>query len=622
LIISELRTRGWIDRVLVLTPAGLRDQWRSELHDRFGVEAVHLDAATLRRIAADLPLGINPWTTVSMAIASVDYVKRAEVLPAVRACRWDVVIVDEAHSVVGDSNRHDAVRAVTAGAPYVLLLTATPHNGDAAAYDALRRLGSLDDDPLLIFRRTRGALRQRSERRIHTLHVRQSRHERRLHTALAGYGDAVGAEAKGVPLAMSVLHKRAYSSAWALQQSVERRLAALAPDSGAATEQLTLPLGDAMGEFSTADEAPDWPKELALADPRRERHLLTAVAEACTAAVTAESKVKVLARLLRRIKDSAIVFTEYRDTLLHLRRRLSAMPVVVLHGGLTRQERAEAVHAFSNADRPTVLLATDAAGEGLNLHRQCRFVVNLELPWNPMRLEQRIGRVDRIGQTRAVHVVHLVARGTGESIILARLRSRIVRAQTAVGAADPLGGVDVDASADPEASSVSAAATAEADRLRLARAFTALQDERLVDALENAGPWIVRTADVRRLRRRIGATAALIVQSSLENQYGRRLASRLRAVLLSNVPQVQTRHGLRKLTRDLAATALDRLDDTDWADCAMRTMTRFAATRIAREKSIAAPNGHTTPRPRACSRRNKRPRRASNLFRGRRLPVR
>src|SRR6202011_4016265 len=125
------------------------------------------------------------------------------------------------------------------------------------------------------------------------------------------------------------------------------------------------------------------------------------------------------------------------DTLLHVRLSLD-VPFLVLHGGLTPRERASALAAFSGAPR-TVLLATDAAGEGLNLHHSCRLVINLELPWNPMRLEQRIGRVDRIGQRRTVHAVHLIAGDTGEPRILARLMARIAQARADIDAPDPVG---------------------------------------------------------------------------------------------------------------------------------------------------------------------------------------
>ena len=98
----------------------------------------------------------------------------------------------------------------------------------------------------------------------------------------------------------------------------------------------------------------------------------------------------------------------------------------LLHGGQTPQDRHNAVEAFT-AGAADLLLATDAGAEGLNLQSRCRLVVNLELPWNPTRLEQRIGRVDRIGQTRTVHAINLFAEGTAESTVLARLLRRLER---------------------------------------------------------------------------------------------------------------------------------------------------------------------------------------------------
>jgi superfamily II DNA or RNA helicase len=442
LVTSELRARGAIDRVLILTPAGLREPWVRELSERFAFKAMSVDAAVLRRLAATLPVGVNPWSTVEAAIASVDYIKRPEVLPAVAACRWDVVVVDEAHGVAGDSDRHKAVQTLTSHAAYVLLLTATPHSGDRQSFLSLCNLGSADSDSLLVFRRTRIDVRIGTPRRVHTLHVRPTADERRMHALLAQYSDAVRAERKGSRqdscLALSVLHKRALSSPWSLAQSIERRLAALALAPGMVDgEQLALPLGGGQGEFTDADEPPSWPADLCLSDAARETRLLTTLAAAAYAAAEGETKVSALRRLLRRAGESAVVFTEYRDTLLHVRPRLRS-PIVVLHGGLTRDERTAALTSFTRSPR-CVLLATDAAGEGLNLHHACRLVINLELPWNPMRLEQRIGRVDRIGQRRTVHAVHLVARGTGEIRILSRLEARVAAAQADIGAPNPMG---------------------------------------------------------------------------------------------------------------------------------------------------------------------------------------
>jgi SNF2 family DNA or RNA helicase len=237
-------------------------------------------------------------------------------------------------------------------------------------------------------------------------------------------------------LALSVLHKRAFSSARSLALSLERRLAAL--DAPSDHEwQLGLPLDDPTGELIAADAPPSWPAELGLADPHRERDLLTALAAAARRASIAESKIAALQRFLRRTTESAVVFSEYRDTLDHVGRNLTR-PFVVLHGGLNATERESVLTTFAQM-KGMVLLATDAAGEGLNLHHSCRLVINLELPWNPMRLEQRIGRVDRIGQSRTVHAVHLIARGSGESRLLSRLQRRLAIARSEFGAPDPLG---------------------------------------------------------------------------------------------------------------------------------------------------------------------------------------
>jgi len=442
LVCAELLVRGAIDRVLVLTPAGLRGQWRDELLKRFSIRATTVDAPALRTAAATLPVGLNPWSAQPIAIASIDYVKRPEVLPAVAACSWDLVIVDEAHGVGGDSDRHVAVGLLAARAAYVLLLTATPHSGDRRAFASLCGLGSLDADPLLVFRRSRNAVQIGVPRRVHITAARPSADERRMHRSLADYTAAVRADRRELHdaswLALSVLHKRALSSAWSLAQSIDRRLASLlAVGANDARAQLMLPLGDPDGERSTDDEAPAWPADLGLSDADYERRLLTELAAHARTAARHETKLAMLRRLLKRARESAVVFTEYRDTLLHISRVLD-LPCVVLHGGLTARERAAALAVFASEPR-TVLLATDTAGEGLNLHHGCRLVVNVELPWNPMRLEQRIGRVDRIGQRRTVHAFHLIATGTGEPRILRRLAQRIAAAQAEIGAPDPVG---------------------------------------------------------------------------------------------------------------------------------------------------------------------------------------
>ena len=262
-----------------------------------------------------------------------------------------------------------------------------------------------------------------------------------MHALLARYADAVRADehARGVDawLALSVLHKRALSSAWSLARSVERRLAALSAESESRSTQMALPLGDPQGELIAADEAPAWPADLRLSDPARERRLLSALHQSRARGVNRRNEDRARSsRCSGGRGQSAVVFTEYRDTLLHVRQSL-ARPALVLHGGLTRDERSAVLASFAR-DPCGLLLATDAAAEGLNLHHHCRLVVNLELPWNPMRLEQRIGRVDRIGQRRTVHAFHLIAGGTGEDAVAGAAARARGAAKADIGAPDPL----------------------------------------------------------------------------------------------------------------------------------------------------------------------------------------
>ena len=161
--------------------------------------------------------------------------------------------------------------------------------------------------------------------------------------------------------------------------------------------------------------------------PDDERATILRIINAARDAQNGEPKMCVLGRIVRRVREPLIIFTEYRDTLDAIRDAIGGLRrVTTLHGGQTPQERRQSLRAFTTG-AADVMIATDAGSEGLNLQRHCRLVVNLELPWNPIRLEQRIGRVDRIGQTRTVHAINLLAGGTAERTVLANLLRRIDR---------------------------------------------------------------------------------------------------------------------------------------------------------------------------------------------------
>ena len=630
--IAELRARGAADRVLILTPAGLREQWADELSQRFDIPAEIVDFRSVARRVSALPYGVNPWTTWPIAIASIDYAKRPEVLPAVLSSSWDVVVVDEAHGLANDNDRHEAVAAIAARAAYVVLLTATPHNGDARAFRSLCAIGG-HRDRLLVFRRDRSVIKSGAARRVHRLLVRPSAGERRMHALLADFSRAVRAErgngSRDVWLALAVLHKRAYSSAHALHQSVARRLATMEPEDGG--QQLLLPL-DLHGEADAADEAPAWQPAISLRDSALERRLLTSLDEAAQAAASRETKLSALVRLLNRIGEPVIVFTEYRDTLTHVALAIGRQ-AVILHGGLSRHERAAALEAFAAGNR-AILLATDAAGEGLNLQRACRTIINLELPWNPMRLEQRIGRVDRIGQHRTVHAFHLIAAGTGEHRLLAELREKVARAGSDIGAPNPLGdyrNVDADYKAarfvvgddddrfhgswlgaiEPRATSPEPRVLGPvssykddgvAEALRLGSERTVIRIRRSTRAQQRDEAALAAAVRNTTTRTRLGARVLLIWEVAVEDGWGRCVCSRPMAIMISLRRLPRARADARWIDAVLSAVTADALAAIEagtatWLDRVISTVSSFVAAGMARERDVPANAARTAFQP-------------------------
>ena len=434
LMLAEILVRDPEARALVVVPAALCAQWRDELQARFGISADLFDAAGVARAAARFPAGTNPWRLSQVIVTSIDFVKRADVIRALETLVWDLMIFDEAHALAGRSDRAAAAALLARRGRHVALLSATPHSGDEPAFQRLCSLGSLPADRrLLMFRRSRVDVGCASRRRVRMLRIEPTDAELRMYQELTAYGRAVWRRApeeftSAARLAITVLTRRACSSAASLELSVHRRLEALSRGEPEPPWQMTLPLQDDTAGDGVPDGAVSAP---GLPDVGVECAWLERIAGLAKAAATAESKIAALKRVLSRVREPVIVFTDYRDTLNTLLLALGVRDACQLHGGMDARERAAAIHRFTAGDT-SLLLATDAASEGLNLHHRCRLVVNLEVPWTPARLEQRAGRVDRLGQRRRAHALTLVARGTLEQHIVApRLLERLQRSWNA-----------------------------------------------------------------------------------------------------------------------------------------------------------------------------------------------
>ncbi len=425
IVVKEYALRGLVRKALILTPPALRTQWQEEMREKFS-----LDFEILR--------SSNDWESHPFLLASLDTAKREPHAAAARAIRWDMVVVDEAHRLKNSTSRN---WRFVAGLhkKYMLLLTATPIQNDMDelfnlvsllkpgqlhTYDEYlaRYVATLDHRVPARVTELRGRLRDvmvrnrrgisftLPPRRVHSLPVHLTPPERRLYDDVTDFvRDAWAAPSGRLPLparlTLIVLQREFGSSTFATAQTLAKM-----------------------------EHSP-----LFGLDEQARLGVLRAEAEAIRENVKAER----LRSFLRSTDEKVLVFTQYLRTLEYLRRELEAegVRVAAYHGGLSPSAKDEAVRAF-RGDRQ-VFLSTEAGGEGRNL-QFARTLVNYDLPWNPLRIEQRIGRVHRLGQEKEVHVVNLWAEDTVEAYLIELLDRKIHMFELVVGELDLILG-DLDA---------------------------------------------------------------------------------------------------------------------------------------------------------------------------------
>jgi superfamily II DNA or RNA helicase len=355
---------------------------------------------------------------------------------------WDLIIVDEAHRLGGSTDqvaRFKLGQGLAEAAPYFLLLSATPHQGKT---DAFHRLVSLIDaqefpdiesvtrervKPYVIRTEKRRAIDDEGKplfkpRRTQLVPVSwEKRHQNQqlLYEAVTeyvreGYNQAMREKRSYIGFLMILMQRLVVSSTSAIRTTLEKRLEVLA----APQEQLTLFPLSSEEEWADLDGQEQIDVLLgtrlkALKNERAEVKLLLDAAARCEQ-IGPDAKADALLDWLYRLQSEegnpelkALVFTEFVPTQEMLRRFLTerGFPVACLNGSMDMEERKQVQEAFAKDAR--ILISTDAGGEGLNL-QFCNVVINYDIPWNPMRLEQRIGRVDRIGQSHIVRAVNFV----------------------------------------------------------------------------------------------------------------------------------------------------------------------------------------------------------------------
>ncbi len=481
MLIKELELRKRIERILIVVPAALTYQWKRELSERFDERFVVMDSGLMNDSFDENPEE-NPWGTYNRIITSLDFIKRENVRQAVAQAGWDLTIIDEAHKLAAHQSGKKVFKtrrfllgeALQDNSDSLLLLSATPHSGESFAY---RRLLSLLDpyafssgNPIttdnlqrVMIRRTKETVRTLDGQELFpprvakTLVVGFSIEERRLYDAVVDYVThyfnlANKSGNRGVTFAMIILQKRMASGIAAITKSLENRLNRLKELKSADLRPQIDANGDLDDETTVEDleekdkEAIEKKYELItmaknLVELKQEIVALEGLVKIAKG-VTSDSKADTLLDLIGKIhkgnaQEKILIFTEYKDTLNDLIDRIKTktagcpLEIATIHGGMTLEERIKQEEKFKLPNVP-IMVATDAAGEGLNL-QFAHLMVNYELPWNPNRLEQRIGRLHRIGQTKKVIIHNMLIQDTIEGDIFKRLLEKIETIQEEIG---------------------------------------------------------------------------------------------------------------------------------------------------------------------------------------------
>jgi superfamily II DNA or RNA helicase len=480
LLLKELKYRGIVRRVLLVVPGHLKYQWQREMKEKFGEAFAIIDRGVL-----DAHWGRNVWEEQAQVITSLDFAKQEEVLQTLQEVHWDLVIVDEAHkmaayqygSKTNKTARYRLGEVLSQRTHGLLFLTATPHRGDPenfrlflellrpgffATNEMLDQSIQQRDNPLFL-RRLKEDLKDFNgrplfpPRRVYTRTFRLCDDEKRLYNRLTEYveqeyGRAMQGEKRNVAFALLLLQRRFASSIYAARKSLERRLNRLQKFLELGTRfteqgQGVLLLDEDELEEMEEQERVQLEDELlekltnatTQAELKREIDTLQELVQLARQAEKREIETKlnelrgVLDELqLRDSREKLLVFTESRDTLEYLVKQLRnwGYAVTELHGGLGLDDRIRAEHEFRH--KTQVMVSTEAGGEGINL-QFCALMVNYDIPWNPNRLEQRMGRIHRYGQSREVHIYNLVAEDTREGEVLAILFEKLRKIQEQMG---------------------------------------------------------------------------------------------------------------------------------------------------------------------------------------------
>lgn len=480
LIAKELQYRRLAQRILIIAPGHLKYQWQREMKERFQMPFTIIDRGRM-----NAAWGENAWEEKEHCITSIDFVKQDNVLNSLQNVRWDLVIVDEAHKMsayayqgkdqvkVDRTKRYRVGELLSRQTNHLLFLTATPHRGDEenfrlfldllrpgffARTELLKESVQSGDNPVFV-RRLKEDMKKFDgsaifpPRHVHSVTFRLTEAERELYNSVTNYVRHYFDRAKenrSISFALMILQRRLTSSSQAIYLSLARRkerleaLLAL-PERIHGDEDYLRARGlteDDLAEMAE-EERLEWEERLEnltlaenIGDVLVEIEQLEALigqADKVRQQEIESKLVKLRDHVLTNLGErKLLIFTEFRDTLNYLVEKLQlwGYRVITIHGQMGMEDRLAAEHEFKS--KAQIMVATEAAGEGINL-QFCAWMINYDIPWNPNRLEQRMGRIHRYGQQYEVHIYNMIAQDTREGQILQRLFEKLERMKEDLG---------------------------------------------------------------------------------------------------------------------------------------------------------------------------------------------
>lgn len=494
LLIKELKTRGLIKRILIITPANLTFQWQRELKDKFKENFEIVRGDVLRA-----NYGINPWQEKNQVVTSVSWASIVEdANESLLRTYWDLIIVDEAHKMSASDEEHKTYayqlgEALSERTDHLLLMTATPHKGDPEHFrlflqlldkDIYADISSLEEavknhSAPFYLRRVKEALvsfpdpetgKAKSlftKRNVRTVDFQIADDEWDFYNELTRFVEDMSAkvygdnspQARAVGFTMAMLQRRFASSLYAAKRSLERMKAnreeILKDPEAYRRKRIEGKLPDNFEDLTDEEQArliEDLEASVASIDPvelKREIDRLDILIGKANELQkkSVETKLNRLKTLLEEngvfhnVKTKVLIFTEHKDTLDYLAgdgqngRPVGkliewGLTVTSIYGGMKIGDRntpGTRIHAENDfRDNKQILVATEAAGEGINL-QFCWLMINYDIPWNPTRMEQRMGRIHRYGQEKDCLILNFVATNTREGRVMQKLFERIKR---------------------------------------------------------------------------------------------------------------------------------------------------------------------------------------------------